>query len=236
MHLEGPFISPHRLGAHPQLNLEPRGDAFERVLAMRALRADHARARIAGRTRRDSPADRARRRRLHRPYQRDARRGQRRHRRRRADVHASVQCDAPAESSRPRRHRGGARTESPAIAAVIPDGVHVHPEMLRLVFNARGKDGLILVTDKVALAGTTRHRENCRPRSRDDSRRRRAPRRRHPRRQHHLDARRRARRWSKKPASSIGDAAVMAATNPANLIGPAIAAAFRSARSPILSC
>ncbi len=38
MHLEGPFISPHRLGAHPTLNLEPRGDAFERVLAMRALR------------------------------------------------------------------------------------------------------------------------------------------------------------------------------------------------------
>src|ERR1700735_1982560 len=26
MHLEGPFISPHRLGAHPTLNLEPRGD------------------------------------------------------------------------------------------------------------------------------------------------------------------------------------------------------------------
>src|ERR1700722_20270132 len=38
MHLEGPFISPHRLGAHPTLNLEPRGDAFERVLAMNALR------------------------------------------------------------------------------------------------------------------------------------------------------------------------------------------------------
>jgi len=38
MHLEGPFISPHRLGAHPTLNLEPRGDAFEQVLAMRALR------------------------------------------------------------------------------------------------------------------------------------------------------------------------------------------------------
>ena len=31
MHLEGPFISPMRLGAHPKLNLEPRGEAFERV-------------------------------------------------------------------------------------------------------------------------------------------------------------------------------------------------------------
>ena len=38
MHLEGPFISPLRLGAHPPLNLEPSGDAFERAVAMRALR------------------------------------------------------------------------------------------------------------------------------------------------------------------------------------------------------
>ncbi|MGA7871658.1 MAG: hypothetical protein WCA22_12245, partial [Candidatus Binatus sp.] len=38
MHLEGPFISPLRLGAHPALNLEPCGDTFERVLAMNALR------------------------------------------------------------------------------------------------------------------------------------------------------------------------------------------------------
>ncbi|HEY6394535.1 MAG TPA: amidohydrolase family protein, partial [Candidatus Binataceae bacterium] len=38
MHLEGPFISPLRLGAHPPLTLEPSGDAFERVLALRALR------------------------------------------------------------------------------------------------------------------------------------------------------------------------------------------------------
>jgi N-acetylglucosamine-6-phosphate deacetylase len=38
MHLEGPFISTLRLGAHPKLNLEPRGAAFERVLEMSALR------------------------------------------------------------------------------------------------------------------------------------------------------------------------------------------------------
>ncbi len=38
MHLEGPFISPMRLGAHPKLNLEPRGEAFERVMALEHLK------------------------------------------------------------------------------------------------------------------------------------------------------------------------------------------------------
>ena len=38
MHLEGPFISPIRLGAHPKLNLEPRGEAFERVMALEHLK------------------------------------------------------------------------------------------------------------------------------------------------------------------------------------------------------
>ena len=38
MHLEGPFISPMRLGAHPKLNLEPRGEAFERVMALEQLK------------------------------------------------------------------------------------------------------------------------------------------------------------------------------------------------------
>ncbi len=55
MHLEGPFISPLRLGAHPTLNLEPRGDAFERVLAMRALRLITLAPELPGGTRRDSP-------------------------------------------------------------------------------------------------------------------------------------------------------------------------------------
>src|SRR5258708_11053231 len=38
MHLEGPFISAARLGAHPAHNLEPRGAALERVAALPGLR------------------------------------------------------------------------------------------------------------------------------------------------------------------------------------------------------
>ena len=37
MHLEGPFISPRRLGAHPALNFEPHGEAFERLRVLPAL-------------------------------------------------------------------------------------------------------------------------------------------------------------------------------------------------------
>jgi len=38
--------------------------------------------------------------------------------------------------------------------AVIPDGVHVAPEILRLIYMAHGARRMILTTDKVSLAGT----------------------------------------------------------------------------------
>ena len=61
---------------------------------------------------------------------------------------------------RPLNHRdpgviAAALAPSAAFAAIIPDGVHVHPAILRLAFDARGRSGLILVTDKVALAQTS---------------------------------------------------------------------------------
>jgi len=38
MHLEGPFVSPHHLGAHPPLNLLPHGEALQQVMRLKTLR------------------------------------------------------------------------------------------------------------------------------------------------------------------------------------------------------
>jgi N-acetylglucosamine-6-phosphate deacetylase len=217
MHLEGPFISPHRLGAHPTLNLEPRGDAFEQVLAMRALRlltlapelpgALDAIRRLTARNvvvsigHTNATLD-------------EANRG----------IAAGARMFTHLfNAMRPLNHRdpgviAAALAPSPALPAVIPDGVHVHPAMLRLAFRLRGKDGMLIVTDKVALAGTTGAEEKVgrsRATIRDGAAR--------------LDDGTLAgsiismldgvRIMVEKAGVSLGDAAVMAATNPANLVG-----------------
>jgi len=60
---------------------------------------------------------------------------------------------------RPLNHRdpgviAAALTNEVATPAVIPDGVHVAPEILRLIYMARTARRMILTTDKVSLAGT----------------------------------------------------------------------------------
>jgi N-acetylglucosamine-6-phosphate deacetylase len=158
MHLEGPFISPRRLGAHPSLNLEPHGDAFERVIAMRALKLvtlapelpgalDAIRRLVArgvavsiGHT--DATLEEAR-----------------------AAITAGARMFTHLYNAmRPLGHRdpgviAAALARSEARPAIIPDGVHVHPEMLRLAYSARGMKGLIITSDKVALAGTQQDAE-----------------------------------------------------------------------------
>ena len=217
MHLEGPFISAHRLGAHPTLNLDPRGDALERVLAMRALRLITLAPELPG------ALDAIRRLNSrgvvvsigHTNATLD-------------EANAGIDAGARMfthlfNAMRPLNHRdpgviAAALAPSPAMPAVIPDGVHVHPAMLRLAFNARGKDGMILVTDKVALAQTS-GAENIVGRARATIRDGAA----------RLDDGTLAgsiismldgvRIMVDKAGVSIGDAAVMASTNPANLIG-----------------
>ena len=220
MHLEGPFISPLRLGAHPTLNLEPRGDAFERVLAMNALRLITLAPELPG------GLDAIRRLTARNVVVSIG------HTNATLDE-ANAGIDAGARmfthlfnAMRPLNHRdpgviAAALAPSAAVAGIIPDGVHVHPAILRLAFDARGRSGLILVTDKVALAQTSGGEKSekmvgrARATIRDGAAR--------------LDDGTLAgsiismldgvRVMVEKADVRIGDAAVMAATNPARLIG-----------------
>ena len=153
MHLEGPFISPLRLGAHPHLNLEPRGEPFDTVLGMDSLRLitlapelpgaidaiKHLTARgvIVSIGHTDATLDEAN-----------------------AGIAAGARMFTHLfNAMRPLNHRdpgviAAALAPSRALAAIIPDGVHVHPSILDLAYRARGKDGMLLVTDKVVFAGT----------------------------------------------------------------------------------
>src|SRR3984957_3119531 len=217
MHLEGPFISPLRLGAHPTLNLEPRGDAFERVLAMRALRLITLAPELPGAldairrlTARDVVVSIG-----HTNATLD-------------EANAGIEAGARMfthlfNAMRPLNHRdpgviAAALAPSAAVAGVIPDAVHVHPAILRLAFNARARSGLILVTDKVALAPTSGSEKTvgrARATIRDGAAR--------------LEDGTLAgsiismldgvHAMVEKANVTIGDAAVMAATNPAKLIG-----------------
>jgi N-acetylglucosamine-6-phosphate deacetylase len=216
MHLEGPFISPLRLGAHPALNLEPRGDAFERVLAMSALRLITLAPELVGGldairrlTARNVVVSIG-----HTNATLD-------------EANAGIEAGARMfthlfNAMRPLNHRdpgviAAALAPSAAVAGIIPDSVHLHPAILRLAFDARGRSGLILVTDKVALAqtsGTEKNVGRARATIRDGAAR--------------LDDGTLAgsiismldgvRVMVEKAGVTIDDAAVMAATNPARLI------------------
>jgi N-acetylglucosamine-6-phosphate deacetylase len=217
MHLEGPFISPLRLGAHPTLNLEPRGDAFERVLAMRALRLITLAPELPGGIEA-----------IQRLAARDVVVSIGHTNATLDEANAGIAAGARMfthlfNAMRPLNHRdpgviAAALAPSAAVAAIIPDAVHVHPAILRLAFEVRGRSGLILVTDKVALAQTSGGGKmvgRARATIRDGAAR--------------LDDGTLAgsiismldgvRVMVEKAGVTIGDAAVMAATNPARLIG-----------------
>jgi N-acetylglucosamine-6-phosphate deacetylase len=159
MHLEGPFISPERLGAHPPLNLLPLADNLERVLQLKNLRLitlapelDGAIDAISKFTRRgvavslghsDASAERAT-----------------------AAIAAGARMFTHVfNAMRPLHHRdpgivASALLPSSAYAAVIPDGVHVDPAMLRLLLHSRTERGVILTSDRVAPAGARGHSQD----------------------------------------------------------------------------
>jgi N-acetylglucosamine-6-phosphate deacetylase len=214
MHQEGPFIAPSRLGAHPPCNLVPQGEALNRVAALRGLRimtlapeldgameavtmlSAHGVAVSLGHT--DATLEQAQ-----------------------AAVAAGARMFTHTfNAMAPMHHRkptvaAAAMLPSRALAAVIPDGAHVHPEILRLLFRARGAWGVCLNSDRAAtgctarsspLSGTTgsdgavRTREGALVGS-DISM---------------LDG---ARMMVERAGASVGEAALMAATNPARVLG-----------------
>jgi N-acetylglucosamine-6-phosphate deacetylase len=214
MHLEGPFISPARLGAHPPLNLAPRGAALERVAALGALRMltlapelDGALEAIAhlgargvavslGHT--DATLEQAQ-----------------------AAVAAGARMFTHTfNAMAPLHHRhpgaaAAAMLPSRALAAVIADGVHVHPEMLRLLYRARGAAGICLTTDRVAIGGAPGSSPLAGVAVREGAARM-------PGGTlagsviSMLDA---ARMMVERAGASVGEAALMAATNPARVLG-----------------
>lgn len=218
MHLEGPFISPIRLGAHPKLNLEPRGEAFERVMALEhlklvtlapelpgaieAIRRLTSRGVVVSLGHTNATFDEAT-----------------------AGVTAGARMFTHLfNAMRPLNHRdpgviAAALTNDVAMPAVIPDGVHVAPEILRLTYMARGAGRMILTTDKVSLAGTSTDASlnvsRERPRIADGAAR--LP-----------DGTlagaiismlEGARLMTRKVGAGIGEVAMMAASNPATVVG-----------------
>ncbi len=48
---------------------------------------------------------------------------------------------------------GGALINKEIMCEIIVDGIHIHPEMVKFIFNYKGKDGLILITDAIRAKG-----------------------------------------------------------------------------------
>jgi N-acetylglucosamine-6-phosphate deacetylase len=151
LHLEGPFISAQRLGAHPRLMLAPAEENLERVLTLEQLRLLTIAPELPGAV--DA---------IRRAGQRGVAVSIGHTDATLAQAQAAVGAGARMfthvfNAMRPLHHRDpgvviAALTPSTAFAAVIADGVHVHPQVLALVYRARGAGGMILTSDKVGAS------------------------------------------------------------------------------------
>jgi N-acetylglucosamine-6-phosphate deacetylase len=153
MHLEGPFVSPHRLGIHPPLSLLPKGEALQRVLRLKTLRLmtlapelDGARDAVLTMVNKGIAASIGH---TDATYEQAM-----------AGVAAGARMFTHVFNAMPPLHHrapgaaGAALSDSAAMAALIPDGVHVHPAMLEIAWRARGHRGIVFTSDRVSLAGS----------------------------------------------------------------------------------
>jgi N-acetylglucosamine-6-phosphate deacetylase len=212
LNLEGPFISPERLGVHPRLMLEPAGASLEYVLALPQLRMLTIAPELPGAV--DA---------IRRANARGVAVSIGHTDASLAQAQQAVTAGARMfthvfNAMRPMHHRDpgvvtAALTPSPAFAALIADGVHVDPQVLALAYRARGAAGIILTSDKVAAKpakGPSLNGAN------------------HARRALHTADGRLAgslmslldgvRLMAAEVGVSVGEAALMAATNPATVL------------------
>jgi N-acetylglucosamine-6-phosphate deacetylase len=194
MHLEGPFISAARLGAHPALNLEPCGAALERVAALPALCMITLAPELEGSLKAVS---------------RLSARG----------IAVSLgHTDASLEQAQAGVD-AGARMFTHTFNAMAPlnhrHPAAAHPAMLRLLYLARGAGGICLTTDRAATragggasplaaatgAGSAARMPNGRLAGSVITM---------------LDA---VRLMVEQAGASVGEAALMASSNPARVLG-----------------
>ncbi len=153
MHLEGPFISPRRLGTHPPLNLPPEGEPLQRVLRLNTLKLvtlapelDGALGAIRALVRKGIAVSIGH---TDATYEQAM-----------AGMTAGARMFTHVFNAMPPLHHrapgaaGAALAHSTGMAALIPDAVHVHPTMLRLAWGARGAGETIFTSDRISLAGS----------------------------------------------------------------------------------
>ena len=156
IHLEGPFLSHGKRGAHPENRLlAPDIDLFDRMFeaAEGHVRLMDAGPGIAGRRRAGRPCDVARG--AHLP---GTLRGERsghtsRHRGRGHQRHPHLQRHARSSITRTPGILETVLTDDELYAELICDGIHNMPELVRLWWRAKGPEKAILVTDAMSATG-----------------------------------------------------------------------------------
>ena len=142
MHLEGPFLSPNRLGTHEASSRrDPDLALLDRLLDGGPGAADDARARASRRDGADRPAARARRHRLARPHatRRPSRRTRRSTAARAASRTSSTRCGRSCTAIP--GIVGAALARDDVVVWIIVDGIHLAPETVRVDVARRARSG-----------------------------------------------------------------------------------------------